>query len=139
MSIVGLVLLAGTVVAVLISRSHGADRAGVRLGTVWANGQSGFGEVEPTYISNGGDPTGIVEDVKWTGWGTDIAIGSGFSYYAQDSVADSNREPVVVVAFDLGVCNGKTGYQGVVWYYPQHGQEFDPSSTYDICSTELLE
>jgi hypothetical protein len=134
-SIVAVMLGVGLLVAWFAFSDRG-KRDGVRLGTVWANAQHGYGEVEPSYISNGGEPTGIVEDVRWTGWGEEVAIGSGYSYVPHESVADSTREPVEVIAFDLGVCEGENAYQAVDWYSPQLGEEFDPVQYYDICTVD---
>jgi len=39
-----------------------------------------------------------------------------------------------VVAFDLGTCDGKLMYQAIEWYFPQHGQSFNPNTYQDICT-----
>ncbi|MBS1888226.1 MAG: hypothetical protein JSU06_13670 [Actinobacteria bacterium] len=39
----------------------------------------GFGTAEPTEIFNGGDPSGLVTKIKWTGWGNPSAIGYGLN------------------------------------------------------------
>jgi hypothetical protein len=38
---------------------------------------AGFGLPEPEAIFNGGDPSGEVREITWTGWGNPIAIGYG--------------------------------------------------------------
>ena len=48
-------------------------------------------------------------------------------------VAAGTIEPVRIVAFDLGTCNGRYMYAAVEWYFPQHGQKFDPSQFEDVC------
>ena len=39
----------------------------------------GFGTAEPKEIFNGGDPSGSVRNIKWTGWGNPSAIGYGLN------------------------------------------------------------
>lgn len=39
----------------------------------------GFGAVQPSDIFNGGDPSGHVSQVHWTGWGSATAFGTGMS------------------------------------------------------------
>jgi hypothetical protein len=38
------------------------------------------------------------------------------------------------VAFDLGNCDGKLMYRAVEWYFPQHGEHFNPRQYEDICT-----
>jgi len=104
------------------------------LGTVWGPDQKGYGLIEPSTIFNGGDPTGLVTQVRWASWGGPTAEATGVSAYATTSVADSKQEPVRVVAFDLGNCKGSRVYRAVEWYFPQHGETFDPRHHYDICT-----
>src|SRR5690242_5464978 len=44
------------------------------LGTTWAPSQQGYGEVRPRVIFNGGDPTGLVQNISWTSWGGEQAL-----------------------------------------------------------------
>ena len=97
---------------------------------------SGFGQVKPVEIDNGGDPTGRVGSITWTSWGGGQAIGSGQSDYVgpgQD-VAGGTQETVTIVGFDLGTCGGKLMYRAVEWYFPQHGDKFNPNQYEDICT-----
>ena len=41
----------------------------------------GFGQVRPTEISLGGDPTGIISGITWQSWGASQATGTGTSTY----------------------------------------------------------
>jgi len=102
---------------------------------LFARGQ-GFGQVKPTKIFNGGDPTGLVTQVAWRSWGGAQAIATGISDYVgpNQTVAAGREEPVTVVAFNLGICNGRLMYRAVEWYFPQHKQAFDPGRYEDICS-----
>jgi hypothetical protein len=106
-----------------------------QLAGVFAHG-SGFGQIEPAKIFNGGDPTGLVTHIAWRSWGSARAVGTGTSEYVgpSQSVATGTEEPVTVVAFRLGTCDGKRMYRAVEWYFPQHGQAFDPGRYEDICT-----
>jgi len=106
-----------------------------RLTGVFAQG-TGFGQVKPAKIFNGGDPTGLVTHVVWTSWGGGRAVATGISDYVGpgQSVAAGTEERATVVAFDLGSCDGKLMYQAVEWYFPQHGQAFDAGQYENICT-----
>ena len=102
---------------------------------VFTNGR-GFGEVRPATVFNGGDPTGLVMGITWSSWGGSTAIGTGTSDYVGPNqlVATGTQEPVTIAAFNLGTCDGKLMYQAVEWYFPQHGQTFNPSQYENICT-----
>ena len=106
-----------------------------QLAGVFAQGQ-GFGQVEPAKIFNGGDPTGLVTHITWQSWGSRRAIGSGTAEYVgpNQSVATGKPKPATVVAFHLGMCDGKLMYQAVEWYFPGEGQSFDPTHYENICT-----
>lgn len=108
---------------------------GQRAGIFGYNSR-GFGEVRPATVFNGGDPTGLVMHITWSSWGGNTAIGAGVSDYVgpNQSVATGTQEKVRIVAFDLGTCRGKLMYRAVEWYFPQHGQNFNPSQYEDICT-----
>jgi len=65
----------------------------------------GFGTVQPSEIFNGGDPSGHVTQIQWTGWGLSTAYGTGLSsifkpaggYYPQ-------LVTIQLRASDLGSC-----------------------------------
>ena len=102
---------------------------------VFAHGR-GFGQVRPAEIFNGGDPTGLVTHVVWRSWGRARAVATGISDFVapNQTVAEGREEPVTVVAFNLGQCDGKLMYQAVEWYFPRHGQAFDARRYEDICA-----
>ena len=106
-----------------------------QLAGVFAHG-TGFGQVKPAKIFNGGDPTGLVTHVVWTSWGGSRAVATGVSDYVGpgQSVAGGTQETATVVAFDLGTCDGTLMYQAVEWYFPQHGQTFHAGQYEDICT-----
>ncbi|HUA27738.1 MAG TPA: hypothetical protein VMC03_02550 [Streptosporangiaceae bacterium] len=103
---------------------------------VFAHGSAGFGQVKPAKIFNGGDPTGLVTNVVWSSWGGTQATATGTSDYVgpNQSVAQGTEESATVVAFNLGTCDGKLMYQAVEWYFPQHGQAFNPNQYENICT-----
>jgi len=103
---------------------------------IFARFGKGFGQVEPSEIFNGGDPTGLVDHITWKSWGVSNAVGTGISDYVgpNEDVAQGSQEPATVVAFNLGTCGGKLMYRAVEWYFPQHGQVFQRSDYENICS-----
>lgn len=106
---------------------------GLRTG-LFARG-SGFGQVRPKKVYNGGDPTGLVTSISWHNWGKGQAVGTGRAVYVgpNQSVAQGKIEPVRIVAFDLGNCDGHYMYAAVEWYFPQHKQVFNANRFEDVC------
>jgi hypothetical protein len=120
---------------IVVRRQTAVPVLGRRAGLFGYNSR-GFGEVRPATVFNGGDPTGLVMDITWSSWGGSTAIGTGTSDYVgpNQTVAGGTQEKVTIVAFDLGICGGTLMYQAVEWYFPQHGQKFNPSQYEDICT-----
>jgi hypothetical protein len=110
-----------------------------RLAGAFAHG-SGFGSVRPAEIFNGGDPTGLVTKITWQSWGGATATGTGTTTYvpANGPVADGRPETATVVAFNLGNCGGTYMYQAVEWYFPQHGQSFNPAQYENVCTGSFV-
>jgi len=114
------------------------DPAHVALGWTWNQDVAGFGTVRPNSLGNGGDPTGWVNKVKWKSWGTPVATATGTGWWvpANKAVADGVYKPVVVVAWDIGLCHGLIAYRHVGWYFPTEGEHFDPLNSidgYNLC------
>jgi hypothetical protein len=108
-----------------------------RLGRAYSSEVVGFGNVRPRKIFLGGDPTGLVEQIHWTAWGTVQAIGEGAAEYdwpgtavAANGIAPGAR----VVAFHLGTCRGHRSYNAVEWYFPKDGEVFEPHRYVDTCT-----
>jgi hypothetical protein len=97
---------------------------------------NGFGKIRPSVVYNGGDPTGLVTHIAWKSWGGSQAVGTGIGWYVapNQDVASGTDERATVVAFDPGTCHGKYMYQELEWYFPQHGQTFDPKQSENICA-----
>ena len=135
----GKLLLTAVVAATLVSAvpAFGAAVATPTLGRIWAPNQSGYGEIKPSRIFNGGDPTGLIRHVRWTRWGQKRAVGSGIAYWVWPGlgVADGTiASRAVVVAYDLGRCHGKPAYLRIAWFFPKYGESFDPRDSMNICT-----
>ena len=138
----GLVILAAIVLGGC-SSSQTSSRSGQlsgspRLGADWRGSGGGFGSVSPALVSNGGDPTGVVGSISWITWGGPRAVGIGASEYVSSSdasVADGGPEAATIVAFSLGSCDGiHPAYKRVAWFFPQHGESFNPSQSENACN-----
>ncbi len=124
-------------VPVTSTTSTTAAAAVPTLGVQWGGpGQKGYGTVRPPTIFNGGDPTGMVTDVAWQSWGDPEATASGISEFVapNQSVSDGTEEAATVVAFHLATCQGKAAYDAIEWYFPQHGQSFNPNQYINMCT-----
>jgi hypothetical protein len=113
------------------------------LGLRWGDSaqyQKGFGEVRPAKIFFGGDPTGLVDHVRWRSWGGSQAIGYGIAGWLgpNQAVYQATAAPATIVAFNLGECRGKRAYTAIAWYFPGHGQHFEPSTHVNICTGEYV-
>jgi hypothetical protein len=106
--------------------STAASAAAPTLGVAGAFGSGGigFGQVRPTEISLGGDPTGTLSGIAWQSWGASQATGTGTGIYVgpDQTVAQGTQETATVLASGLGTCGGAPAYQQVTWYFPQQGQ-----------------
>jgi hypothetical protein len=97
---------------------------------------TGFGQVRPPEVDNGGDPTGLVTKITWSSWGGATATGTGTSTYVAGNqpVAAGTPQTATIVAFNLGTCDGRLMYQAVEWYFPQHGEAFSSTHYENICA-----
>jgi hypothetical protein len=97
---------------------------------------TGFGQVKPPTVYNGGDPTGLVSAITWQSWGGATATGTGTSVYVAGNqpVAAGTEQSATIVAFNLGTCGHRLMYQAVEWYFPQHGQKFSSAHYENVCT-----
>ena len=97
---------------------------------------AGFGQVRPSRVYLGGDPTGDIRNIVWVAWGGGRATGTGTSYYVAPGqpTSSATAETATIVAFDPGTCHGGPAYQAVEWYFPQHGGYFDPGAYVNACT-----
>lgn len=119
------------------SNADGGCSLGPTLGRSWAPNQEGYGQVKPTTIFNGGDPTGLVQRVRWTHWGQRKAIGRGTGdwVWPGESVGTGSiRTRARVVAWDLGFCGAQLSYRRLTWFFASRGETFNPSEWIDPCT-----
>jgi hypothetical protein len=112
-----------------------------QLGREYHPGLTGFGHVRPQEIFLGGDPTGLVRHIHWSGWGRGQAVGSGEAEYdwpGTSVAANGLTSGARVVAFHLGTCRGRRSYNALEWYFPKYGQLFDPHRYIDACTGESV-
>lgn len=116
------VLLVTAALAAIVAASAGAAADPV-LGSkaFTAPAGAGFGTAEPSAIFNGGDPSGSVTKIHWTGWGNPTAIGYGLNpifkpaggYYAK-------LARIELRATDLGKCGARAAYTKLEARLPKH-------------------
>jgi hypothetical protein len=109
------------------------------LAGAWFEG-SGFGQVEPSLVYLGGDPTGRLTSITWSSWGGAEATGSGTGFYVPPNTitADGSSKPAIVIAFDLGTCGGHAAYEKVEWYFAGEGGKFDQAQALYACTEGYL-
>jgi hypothetical protein len=106
---------------------------------------AGWGDAHPSRIFNGGDPSGLVTHIHWTGWGDSLASGRGLSsiyeprggYYPQ-------LVTIELQASNLGHCTagGPLAYRRLSIRVPSHpGGRLGPwmqwSGASTICAASL--
>lgn len=99
----------------------------------------GFGTAEPKEIFNGGDPSGSVRDIKWTGWGNPSAIGYGLNPIFKPH-GGYYRKParIELRATALGKCGKQAAYTKLEVRIPKKpggklGKWMSWSGAYTIC------
>jgi hypothetical protein len=99
----------------------------------------GFGTPEPAEIFNGGDPSGSVRDIKWSGWGNPSAIGYGLNPIFKPE-GGYYRKParIELRATGLGKCGSTRAYTRLEVRIPKHpggklGKWFSWSGAKTIC------
>jgi hypothetical protein len=111
--------------------------SGPVLGHPWGPYQQGYGELRPSDVFNGGDPTGAVSNIRWSSWGSPSAVGTGTSVYVWPGTAVASNGPTPgarIVAFHLGRCRGIPSYNAVEWFYPRYGERFNPHRYINACT-----
>jgi len=112
---------------VSIARSGGtraATASTVVLGSAAfaGHGAEGWGTSRPHRIFNGGDPSGLVREIQWTGWGGRSAIGFGLHAIFKPH-GGYYPEPVLIElrASDLGRCKpgGPPTYRQLSFRVPE--------------------
>src|ERR1700730_16925749 len=97
---------------------------------------SGYGQVRPSTVDNRGDE--LVGGIHWPTWGGPRAIGTGmsFDYVGPHQIVPDfgAQQTATIVAFHLARCDGRRAYTAIEWYFPQHGQHFNPANYVDACT-----
>jgi hypothetical protein len=106
--------------------SAGTTPTPILTGAYTVPSSKGFGQVKPTTIYLGGDPTGLVCRIRWASWGGQFAVGTGTGYYIgpHQVVAAGHQAPAVVVLYHLGSWRGRPAYTKFQWYFPQNGSTY---------------
>ena len=87
-------------------------------------------------VHNGGDPTGLVWQIEWLAWGGPRAVGVGLGFYVapNQKVDEGTRQSAVIVLFQLGTCHRRRAYDVIEWYFPEHGEHFNPCQYINACT-----
>lgn len=71
----------------------------------------GWGTARPVRIFNGGDPSGLVKEIQWSGWGAKTAIGYGLGYIFKPQGGYYERPVLVELrAQARGHCGSRQAY-----------------------------
>ena len=88
------------------------------------HGTKGFGQVKPTTIFFGGDPTGLVCHIHWTSWGEQTAHGTGIGWYVGPRQGVASGHPAVAnITASTLTYSGRPAYNHLSWSYPAQGQD----------------
>jgi hypothetical protein len=109
-------LLSGAAVALaaisLLMGCGATHRKAATLGVPWGPYQTGYGEIAPRAIFNGGDPTGRADHLRWHGWGSAKAVGTGLGWDIR------GRVRIQLIATNLGPCHGHPAYRRISFWFP---------------------
>jgi hypothetical protein len=123
------VSLLGAIVLLAVSVAPAGARSAPTLGVKGTRPSgSGFGQVRPSRVDYGGDPTSFVTGVKWSGWGGARAVGHGKALWVWPGwcvACGGVSLPATVVAFGRTTCRGQPAYAYVEWFFPSRGQSFN--------------
>jgi hypothetical protein len=73
----------------------------------------GWGTVHPRLIFNGGDPNGRAWNLRWSGWGTNVARAQGLTWIFRPQGGYYSKSGLIQLrAYGIGRCtaNGKRAY-----------------------------
>jgi alpha-tubulin suppressor-like RCC1 family protein len=98
---------------------------------------AGFGHAHPAYVSYGGaDEEFKLWKLHWRHWGQPRAIAFGKAWWlprSAKSISQGHLARAEAVAFDLGICQGRLSYLKLEWFFPGHGEHFNPAHGDPIC------
>lgn len=132
---IGVVVLAATVLATGLLPSYASPSEPI-LGGPSGRNEEGFGRARPSTVFYGGDPTGLIKHIEWLTWGGPRAVGVGVSTYVgpHQFTAQGTPQSAVIVLSHLGSCHGQRAYDATAWYFPEHGQRFQPQHYRNACT-----
>jgi hypothetical protein len=111
------------VLGALVATTGASAAANPVLGSKAFTGKygEGFGTAEPSTIFNGGDPSGEVTNIRWTGWGNPTAIGTGLNPIFKPG-GGYYRKPAMIElrATSLGKCGARGAYTRLEARLPNH-------------------
>jgi hypothetical protein len=119
---IGLVLVLAALLACIATGSvEAAANPVLGAKSFAAPAGEGFGTTEPSTIFNGGDPSGLVTKIHWTGWGNPSAIGTGLNPIFKPG-GGYFRKPAMIElrATDLGKCGARAAYTRLEARLPKH-------------------
>jgi hypothetical protein len=133
-------LLVVLVAALIVVESPGAAPSPVLGAKAFAAPYGeGFGTAEPATIFNGGDPSGEVSKIRWSGWGNPTALGFGLNPIFKPG-GGYYRKParIELRATGLGKCGARRAYTKLEARVPKHpggklGKWFDWAGAKTIC------
>ncbi len=115
--------LAPIVVAVLLlaAPARAADAPVLGSPDFFAPHATGFGTVAPRTLHNGGDPSGLISGIRWTGWGRTVAHSRGTGNIFRPMGGYYPPVRVRLRVRDLGMCAGhaERAYTTLEVRYPQ--------------------
>jgi hypothetical protein len=134
-----LVLVAGLLAAALATSAGAAANPVLGAKAFAAPYGTGWGTAEPSEIFNGGDPSGSVRDIKWSGWGNPTAIGWGRKpLFKPPGGYYRKLGRVKLRATELGKCGKRRAYLKLEFRAPKKpggklGKWISWSSTKTLC------
>jgi hypothetical protein len=136
-----LVLVIGALGATLAGSAGAAANPVLGAKAFAAPYGEGWGTAEPSEIFNGGDPSGSVHDIKWSGWGNPSAIGYGLNPIFKPH-GGYYRKParIELRATALGKCGKRAAYTRLEVRIPKKpggklGKWFSWSGAKTICKS----
>ena len=78
----------------------------------------------------------MVTRIHWLSWGGAHAVGIATAEWVgpHQIVADGTQESTKIVLFQLGRCHGRSAYDAIEWFFPEHGQRFNAGTYINACT-----
>jgi hypothetical protein len=96
---------------------------------------AGFGIVRPRTVYLGGDPTGRVTQLRWSGWGSAETVGYGQGWCPGQSVASGHVCAASLHVYALGSCHGRRAYRIMgVYFKPGPRSNWTGGARLNVCT-----